>query len=217
MAGYDFVFTNPLINTGFVVVGARLTRGHWGNPGLAPPLGFYINAPVSAAIPELVYTTGDGTEGYLRLYPTRSGQMTAPSSVPDSETLYIGWNIPEHGAPVITLTAPGLYKLTQASSGGPLAFTVIGSSGPDTCLEGYVWREAFAGDHVCVLPATRKQAASDNEKAASRVNPQGGFGSKSCIAGYVWREARPGDDVCVTEATRQQVKDDNAAAQSRRL
>jgi hypothetical protein len=182
-----------------------------------PPTGQYINPRLNLEIPGMVYTTGNGTQGFLRLYPRLNSQTTIPSSIPEAETLYIGWNIPEEGGAHITLTAPSLYKLSSLSSDGPFAFTVIGDFGADTCLEGYVWREAFAGDHVCVLSETRRQAASDNENAASRVDPHGGFGSKSCIAGYVWREARPGDNVCVTEATRQQVKDDNAAAQSRRL
>ncbi|QLP98085.1 MAG: hypothetical protein HZY79_12900 [Rhodoblastus sp.] len=29
----------------------------------------------------------------------------------------------------------------------------VGDFGPDTCLDGFVWREACgAGDHVCVAP-----------------------------------------------------------------
>jgi hypothetical protein len=43
-----------------------------------------------------------------------------------------------------------------------------GAYGPDTCLQGYVWREAVPGDHVCVTPETRAQAAQDNSLAASR-------------------------------------------------
>jgi hypothetical protein len=43
-----------------------------------------------------------------------------------------------------------------------------GAYGPDTCLQGYVWRDAVSGDHVCVTPATRDQAAQDNSLAASR-------------------------------------------------
>jgi hypothetical protein len=40
--------------------------------------------------------------------------------------------------------------------------------GPDTCLPGYVWREAFPGDHVCVTEETRAQAAYDNSQALAR-------------------------------------------------
>jgi hypothetical protein len=35
---------------------------------------------------------------------------------------------------------------------------------------GYVWREAFAGDHVCVTGATRSQAWADNAQAGARRN-----------------------------------------------
>ena len=43
-----------------------------------------------------------------------------------------------------------------------------GAYGPDTCKQGFVWREAFGGDVVCVPPAVRQQAANDNAAAASR-------------------------------------------------
>jgi hypothetical protein len=35
-------------------------------------------------------------------------------------------------------------------------------SAPRPCLSGFVWREAVAGDYVCVTPATRDQAKDDN-------------------------------------------------------
>jgi len=83
----------------------------------------------------------------------------------------------------------------------------------DTCKQGYVWREAYAGDHVCVPPATRAQTAADNAAAARRrVSAH----SDTCKEGYVWRQARPRDHVCVTPATRQQAEEDNAAAARRR-
>ena len=63
--------------------------------------------------------------------------------------------------------------------------------GPDTCVSGYVWREAVPGDHVCVLPSVRSQAAADNAAASSRVEPNGGpFGPDTCLQGYVWREVK---------------------------
>ncbi|HKF36237.1 MAG TPA: hypothetical protein VKB35_04995 [Ktedonobacteraceae bacterium] len=40
-----------------------------------------------------------------------------------------------------------------------------------TCIQGYVWREAVPGDHVCVTPQTRAQAQYDNSQAQSRVVP----------------------------------------------
>ena len=39
----------------------------------------------------------------------------------------------------------------------------------DTCLDGYVWREAVQGDHVCVVPRSRDIAAYDNRYASSRI------------------------------------------------
>jgi hypothetical protein len=88
--------------------------------------------------------------------------------------------------------------------------------GPNTCLNGYVWREAYSGDVVCVTPATRSRAAQDNAAAASRRDPNAGYGPYGCKSGYVWREARASDLVCVTPNIRTQAKADNAAAASRR-
>ena len=88
--------------------------------------------------------------------------------------------------------------------------------GPATCLNGYVWREAFANDVVCVTPATRTRAAQDNAAAASRRDPSAGYGPYGCQSGYVWREARASDLVCVTPNIRTQAKADNAAAAARR-
>jgi hypothetical protein len=56
----------------------------------------------------------------------------------------------------------------------PLAFLLASTIdakaqpyGPDTCRQGYVWREASPGDHVCVKPETRDQARADNAAARS--------------------------------------------------
>lgn len=88
--------------------------------------------------------------------------------------------------------------------------------GPDTCRQGYVWREAFPGDHVCVTPAVRSQAALDNNQASAHKMPGGGpYGPDTCRQGYVWREARPGDHVCVTPETRAQTASDNRQAANR--
>ena len=85
-----------------------------------------------------------------------------------------------------------------------LAATTRAESPPsDACRQGYVWREAVPGDHVCVTPAIRQQAAEDNAQAGARRQPGGGaYGPNTCVDGYVWREARPDDVVCVTPETR---------------
>jgi hypothetical protein len=86
----------------------------------------------------------------------------------------------------------------------------------DRCIQGYVWREAVAGDHVCVTPEVREQAAMDNRLAPRRRQPGGGaYGPDTCRSGFVWREATPSDRVCVTIETRRQTERDNAAAASR--
>ena len=88
--------------------------------------------------------------------------------------------------------------------------------GPDTCLTGYVWREATADDHVCVPPAVREQAHRDNAQARYRVSASDRtYGPNTCRRGYVWRDAAPDDHVCVLPEIRDQVSRDNAAAQSR--
>jgi len=73
------------------------------------------------------------------------------------------------------------------------------------CVQGYVWREALHGDHVCVTAQTRQQAWNDNAQADARRLP----GSDTCKQGYVWREATRSDHVCVTPATRADTWRDN--------
>jgi hypothetical protein len=47
---------------------------------------------------------------------------------------------------------------TGAGEGGVAASRIdpAGAYGPNTCIDGFVWREAFAGDVVCVTPARRE-------------------------------------------------------------
>ena len=84
------------------------------------------------------------------------------------------------------------------------------SSGPGTCAQGFVWREAIPNDHVCVTPQVRQDTYNDNTQAAARRSPTGGpFGPDTCVSGFVWREAFSGDHVCVTPQTRSQAAQDN--------
>lgn len=101
-----------------------------------------------------------------------------------------------------------------------MAYVPIGMAplpyGPDTCISGYVWREATPEDHVCVVPQVRAQARHDNAQARYRVSlTDRTYGPDTCRQGYVWREATPDDRVCVLPSIRDQVRRDNAAAQSR--
>ena len=87
----------------------------------------------------------------------------------------------------------------------------------DTCRSGYVWREAFPGDRVCVTPPRRDQAAQDNAQASARRQAGSTYGPDTCRSGYVWREAGANDRVCVTPPTRDQAAKDNAQAAPRRV
>jgi hypothetical protein len=63
-----------------------------------------------------------------------------------------------------TVATLGAAAITPAAAAGYY--------GPDTCREGYVWREAFPGDHVCVRPWVRERAARDNARAPYRYRYQ---------------------------------------------
>jgi hypothetical protein len=95
----------------------------------------------------------------------------------------------------------------------------IGDFGPDTCMEGLVWREACGpNDHVCATPVTRTNAQQDNRQAASRVSSTDhSFGPDTCIQGFVWREAcGSSDHVCVKPEVRDIAAHDNASREHRR-
>lgn len=88
--------------------------------------------------------------------------------------------------------------------------------GADTCVSGFVWREATVDDHVCVIPEVREQARRDNAQAKYRVSLSNhAYGPDTCRSGYVWREATYNDHVCVLPSVRDQAHRDNAAAASR--
>lgn len=95
----------------------------------------------------------------------------------------------------------------------PADVVTPGAYGPDTCIQGYVWREAFTADHVCVTPDIRAQAAVDNSQASARWNL---WGPDACMQGYVWREAFSGDHVCVAPDIRTAAAADNRLAAARK-
>ncbi|WP_236950053.1 hypothetical protein [Mycobacterium sp. MS1601] len=106
------------------------------------------------------------------------------------------------------MTALAVVSSISPASAEPLPY------GPDTCIQGLVWREARPGDTVCVTPAVRDQVATQNANPGSNKDPLAGSGPLSCSQGFVWREAFDGDTICVPSAFRQQMWDANAAAQS---
>jgi len=89
--------------------------------------------------------------------------------------------------------------------------------GPDTCVDGFVWRDIYPGDHVCVTVQSRAKAAHENDIAGSRVDPAGAYGPNTCKPGFVWREAYAGDKVCVVPDRRSAVATENAQGPSHRV
>ncbi|MER5420087.1 hypothetical protein [Streptosporangium roseum] len=104
-----------------------------------------------------------------------------------------------------------LAALALAGGAQALAFpsdAAVQRQSPYTCKQGFVWREAFPGDLVCVTPAIRTRTTAENAAGPSNQQP----GSVFCRQGFVWREARPSDLVCVVPSSRDQARSDNAGA-----
>lgn len=129
-----------------------------------------------------------------------------------------------------TRTTPWMLTATALLAGWPLVAnageSVGTSSDPlvlspaplprDSCRQGFVWRDARPGDHVCVTPATRADVARQNRETA-RLWVNGAYGPHTCVSGYVWREAFKGDTVCVRPNVRESVRQDNTNAARRRV
>jgi hypothetical protein len=75
------------------------------------------------------------------------------------------------------------------------------------CADGYVPREAAAGDTVCVTPGDKARAAAQNR---AHVNENRAQADGYCIQGFVWREATPDDHICVTPDERAEAAAQNA-------
>jgi hypothetical protein len=113
---------------------------------------------------------------------------------------------------LITLTLVGSAVLTTLHAAGAR----VGGGDPHTCIAGFVWREAFPGDDVCVVPAIRAQAAADNAQAANRfARNHLAYGPDTCVDGHVWRQTVPSDHVCVLPRIRTLTAYENSVAPSR--
>jgi beta-lactam-binding protein with PASTA domain len=132
-------------------------------------------------------------------------------------SLAVRWDTKEsardrQGVVVSQSPGPGV----QVRAGSEVTLTVAVT--PNTCIRGYIWREAFPGDRVCVNPQTRVGAVDDNRSAGGRIERDPSkrhSGPDTCVQGLVWREARPGDHVCVVPEVRERTAEDNKTAASR--
>jgi hypothetical protein len=105
--------------------------------------------------------------------------------------------------PVLTFLIPLALLLTT--------FTSEARAQSDECADGFVWREAFPDDHVCVSPQVRDMVKRQNHDAGQFTTQEG----QECAPGYVFRMAGPRDQVCVTEDERDQAEQDNRMAETR--
>ncbi|MBA3488468.1 MAG: hypothetical protein H0T78_02815 [Longispora sp.] len=76
---------------------------------------------------------------------------------------------------------------------------------PNTCKEGFVWRQADAYDYVCVTPETYLKVQHDNANIDHRFL----LGEIGCHTGLTPRLAFINDHVCVMKSIRDQMWKDN--------
>ncbi|MFI6453847.1 hypothetical protein ACIBF6_20080 [Streptosporangium amethystogenes] len=112
--------------------------------------------------------------------------------------------------PMQAIDADGV-TVSIDSVGQEYATVTVSTDATTKCLEGYDYREAVAGDKVCVTPAAREQARIDNYDAPRWVDYETG----GCLHVRRWRLITPDDHVCITPETEQQIIADNQAAPSR--
>jgi len=67
------------------------------------------------------------------------------------------------------------------------------------CSPGYVWRDAFKDDLVCVTPQRRAEVQAENAEAEKHIDPNWAVyaftHADDCRHGYYWRLAGPNDRV----------------------
>ncbi|MFB7467603.1 hypothetical protein ACFCZ1_29615 [Streptomyces sp. NPDC056224] len=108
--------------------------------------------------------------------------------------------------PASAVTAPSAHAsvVSVRSYDDPNREPGGGAYGPNTCKQGYVWRDSYEGDVLCVTPDERRRAHDANP---NRQPGGGAYGPATCLPGYVWRDSFDGDTLCVTPAERQQARD----------
>jgi hypothetical protein len=174
--------------------------------------------------------------GTANVYVTTIGQEITFELAPDSRVIRIanGPALAQSTTDLATGTiikssdTSGLMKITNPFTGVELTMDDRDPLNPiqslghvpaftqDTCLPGFVWREANPSDHICVTVQQRTETRAENGLAQERRSPNGGpFGPDTCVQGFVWREAFSSDHVCVPPSSRDQAKWDNKLAPSR--
>ena len=65
-----------------------------------------------------------------------------------------------------------LAPIVLIGTGALSSSSAVAQYGPDTCRQGFVWREAVPGDHVCVPPWVRAHAQHENYETQWRYRYQ---------------------------------------------
>lgn len=170
-----------------------------------------------------VYVTTTGQEITFVMAPDSRVLTIANGPVPvQSTTDFATGTILQSGGTsgLVTITNPFNGMQMTLDDRDPLnpvqTAGAVSGYAPDTCLIGFVWREATQADHVCVTVNRRAKTQAENALADERRSPIGGpYGPDTCKEGFVWREAFPGDHVCVPPDSRSEARWDNKLAPSR--
>lgn len=166
-----------------------------------------------------------GIDGYNILWSANSGSQTQSHiDTHDASSSFTINNVDPNAYYGFSIEACETHFLGSSSCTAWSDIVYYAPYGFDTCLGGYVWRQAYgSSDHVCVTTTVRQQDAKDNSLAAFRVDPNGAYGPDTCINGYVWREADRGiavivsDHVCVYPFERTLAAYQNSQADSHKL
>ncbi|MEU7729660.1 hypothetical protein AB0B78_31155 [Streptomyces sp. NPDC040724] len=155
----------------------------------------------------LAFASAAFITGALAIPASAATAPTAPSAVAGVLTDIPGTNddTTEYGGYIGPSDTGGILKGGEGGSGGnnPYREPGGGAYGPDTCKAGYVWRDSFDGDTICVEPEYRQYVHDLNPH---RQAGGGAYGPSTCEQGYVWRESFDGDTKCVTPAERDVAK-----------
>jgi hypothetical protein len=101
----------------------------------------------------------------------------------------------------VGLAAPASAATSAGTDVRAAAFSTT-TAAAKPCQPGFVWRDSFEGDAVCVTPQERDAVHNANP---NRQPGGGASGPATCKSGFVWRDSFEGDALCVTPQERDAV------------
>jgi hypothetical protein len=180
----SFVATATLPRRSLTIVNAEKLRQ---NDELSMAAGYRLRSFQAVDVQHVFVL---GTDGVLRL---EQGQFAAGED-PKS----ISSTVIDRG--IVTFEAVSKDEVLALRGNGALfAESAPFNAAAGTCVEGFVWRQADANDHLCVSTERRAQVASDNAAGPSHIAPAlPSRPAGTCDHGLVWREIDATDHVCVS-------------------